>query len=62
MADKEKDREVPYSEAKTYADTQGMQYIEVSSKTGYNMQKLLEMITNFACNTILYKLTSVDED
>jgi hypothetical protein len=48
MADKESDRQVPYSEAADCAHKRGMEYIEVSSKTGYNMKNLLEMIATFA--------------
>ena len=48
MVDKESDREVSYSEAKDFASKRGMDYIEVSSKTGHNMQNLLEMIATVA--------------
>jgi translation initiation factor IF-2 len=45
MVDLEADRKVLTSEAKEYAEQRKMEYIEVSSKTGQNVQKLLEMIT-----------------
>jgi hypothetical protein len=35
MVDKESDREVSYSEATDFAYKREMDYIEVSSKTGY---------------------------
>jgi hypothetical protein len=44
MVDKESQREVPFSEANDYANERGINYIEVSSKTGYNMHKLIEMM------------------
>jgi hypothetical protein len=54
MVDKESDRQVPYAEAKEYADKRGMEYIEVSTKMGRNTKKLLEKIVMIGQTTILY--------
>ena len=50
--DLENNREIDYIEASEYARQNNMLYFEVSAKTGYNIDKLFNTVSELALNTL----------
>jgi small GTP-binding protein len=61
QVDKENDRQVFTYEAEKFAEERGISYMEVSSKTGQNVQKLLELIASQTINQQIAERAYVQE-